>query len=87
MMRLTAALLVRIGLVLLALAVLGRLLPMPDRADVMADEFAIVVSLVLVLAAAAYLRLTRDPARPGPSPAAPAPGPGPRPSRPHRRRS
>lgn len=83
MMRLTAALLVRIGLVLLALAVLGLLLPMPDRADVMADELAIVVSLVLVLTAVAYLRLTRGPAQPGPSSAAP----GPRPARPHRRRT
>jgi hypothetical protein len=72
MMRLTAALLVRLGLVLLALAVLGRLLPMPNRADVMADEFAILVSAVLVLTAAVYLRLTRDPAEAGRRPMAPA---------------
>jgi hypothetical protein len=81
MMRLTAALLVRIGLVLAVLAVLARLLPMPDRADAVADEFAIAVSLVLVIAAAAYLRLTRDPARPGP----PSAGPDPQPARPGRR--
>jgi hypothetical protein len=60
MLRLAAALLVRIGLVLLVLAVLVRLLPMPDRADVVADDFAIAVSLVLVLAASIHLRLTRD---------------------------
>ncbi|MGH3404085.1 MAG: hypothetical protein ACRDRJ_16515 [Streptosporangiaceae bacterium] len=60
MLRLTAALLVRVGLVMLVMAVLVRLLPMPDRADVVADEFAIAVSLVLTLAPAIYLRLTRD---------------------------
>lgn len=60
MLRLAAALLVRMGLVLLVLAVLVRLLPMPNRADVMADDFAIAVSLVLVLAASIHLRLTRD---------------------------
>lgn len=59
MLRLTAALLVRVGLVLLVMAVLVRLLPMPDRADVVADDFAIAVSLVLALAPAIYLRLTR----------------------------
>ena len=56
--RLAAQLLVRVGLVMLVLAVLGRLLPIPDRADVMADEFAIAVSLVLVLAATLYLAAT-----------------------------
>jgi hypothetical protein len=60
MTRLTAALLVRMGLVMLILAGLVRLMPMPDRADVMADNFAIAVSLVLTLAPAIYLRLTRD---------------------------
>jgi hypothetical protein len=60
MQRLTAALLVRTGLVLLILAVLVRLLPMPNRADVMADNFAIAVSLLLVLAPSTYLRVTRD---------------------------
>jgi hypothetical protein len=33
---------------------------MPNRADVMADDLAIMVSLVLVLAASVHLRLTRD---------------------------
>ena len=60
MLRLTAALLVRMGLVLLILAVLVRLLPMPSRADVMADNFAIAVSLLLVLVPSIYLRVTRD---------------------------
>jgi hypothetical protein len=65
MLRLAAAMLVRIGLVLLVMAVLVRLLPMPNRADVVADDFAIAVSLVLVLAAAIHLRLTRDAAGTG----------------------
>jgi hypothetical protein len=60
MLRLAVALLVRMGLVLLVLAAAVRLLPMPNRADVVADDFAIAVSLVLVLAASIYLRLTRD---------------------------
>jgi hypothetical protein len=60
MLRLAAALLVRLGLVMLVLAALVRLVPMPDQADVMADDFAIALSLVLVLAPAFYLRLTRD---------------------------
>lgn len=64
MTRLASALLVRIGLVLLVLGILARLLPMPDQADVMADEFAIAVAAVLVLAAAIHLRLTREPAEP-----------------------
>jgi hypothetical protein len=59
MLRLTLALLVRTGLVLLVMAVLVRLLPMPTRADVMADDFAIAVSLLVVLGPAIYLRLTR----------------------------
>lgn len=59
MLRLTLALMVRMGLVLLVLAVLVRIVPMPTRADVVADDFAIAVSLVLVLGASIYLRLTR----------------------------
>lgn len=60
MARLTAQMMVRVGLVLLALSVWGRLLPMANRADVVADEFSIAVSLVLVLVATGYLLLTRD---------------------------
>lgn len=65
MLRLTAALLVRLGLVLLVMAVLVRLMPMPNRGDVMADEFAIAVSLALTLGPAIYLRMTRDTAQTG----------------------
>ena len=65
MLRLTAALLVRVGLVMLVMAVLVRLMPMPSRADVVADEFAIAVSLALTLAPAIYLRVTRDAAQTG----------------------
>jgi hypothetical protein len=60
MLRLATALLVRMGLVLLVLAVMVRFIPMPNRADVVADDFAIAVSLVLVLGASIHLRLTRD---------------------------
>jgi hypothetical protein len=67
-LRLASALLVRMGLVLLIMAVLVRLLPMPNRADVMADDFAIAIFLVLVLTASIYLRLTRDVEREGEQP-------------------
>ena len=60
MLRLTLALLVRMGLVLLVMAVLVRLLPMPSRADAVVDDFAIAVSLVVVVGPAIYLRLTRN---------------------------
>ena len=70
MSRLASALLVRMGLVLLILAVLVRLLPMPNRADVMADDFAIAIFLVLVLAASIHLRLTRDTEQKGERPKA-----------------
>jgi hypothetical protein len=60
MLRLTLALMVRMGLALLVMAVLIRLVPMPTRADVVADDFAIAVCLALVLGPAVYLRLTRD---------------------------
>jgi hypothetical protein len=63
MLRLAAALLVRVGLVLLVLAVMVRLMPMPNQADVVADDFAIAVSLALVLAASVHLRLTGDAAQ------------------------
>jgi hypothetical protein len=62
MLRLMAALLVRLGLALLVLAVLVRPLPMPTRADVVADDMAIVISLVLILVASIHLRLTKEPA-------------------------
>ena len=68
MSRLAVAMLVRIGLVLLVLAVMVRLMPMPDRADVVADDFAIAVSLVLVLAASIHLRLARGAAGDGERP-------------------
>jgi hypothetical protein len=74
MLRLVAAMLVRVGLVLTVMAVLVRLVPMPNRADVMADDFAIAVSLALVLVAAVHLRLTRDTAPGGPVPGSPVPG-------------
>jgi hypothetical protein len=70
MLRLVAAMLVRVGLVLTVMAVLVRLVPMPNRADVMADDFAIAVSLALVLVASVHLRLTRDTAASGPLPGA-----------------
>jgi hypothetical protein len=60
MLRLAAALLVRLGLVMLVLAVLVRLVPTPNQADVVVDDFAIAASLALVLVPVIYLRLTKD---------------------------
>lgn len=47
-------------MVLLLLALLGRLLPIPNEADVVADDLAIFASGALVLLAFAYLRLTKE---------------------------
>jgi hypothetical protein len=46
-------------MVLLLLALLARLLPMPNQADVVGDDLAIFASGALVVAAFAYLRLTK----------------------------
>ena len=51
---------VRIGIVLLLLAVLLRLLPAPSPADAVADDMAIVISAAVVGAGGAYLLLTRE---------------------------
>jgi len=59
MMRPMAVVLLQLGLVLLALAVLARLLPIPNQADVVADDLAIIASGVLVAMALVYLRLTK----------------------------
>jgi hypothetical protein len=58
-MRPMALMMLRLGLVLFALAVLVRPLPMPNQADVLVDDMAIAASLALVLATGAYLRLSR----------------------------
>ena len=59
-MRPAALVLLQLGMVLLLLALLGRLLPIPNEADVVADDLAIFASGALVLLAFAYLRLTRE---------------------------
>lgn len=59
-MRPMALMWLRLGIVLLVLAVLVRPLPMPDGADVLVDDMAIVMSLVLIAVTAAYLRLSRS---------------------------
>jgi hypothetical protein len=59
-MRPMALMWLRMGIVLLALAVLVRPLPMPSEADVLVDDMAIAASLVLVGVTAAYLRLSRS---------------------------
>jgi formate hydrogenlyase subunit 3/multisubunit Na+/H+ antiporter MnhD subunit len=59
-MRLMSAMFVRVGLAMLVLGLLVRLMPIPNRADVVADDLAIAVSLLLILVASVYLRLTRD---------------------------
>ncbi|HXW81799.1 MAG TPA: hypothetical protein VEJ84_20005 [Acidimicrobiales bacterium] len=41
------------------MAVLARLLPIPNQADVVADDLAIIASGVLVAMALVYLRLTK----------------------------
>jgi hypothetical protein len=60
MMRQSALMLVRLGLVLLALAVLVRPIPMPSRADLVADDLAIVASLAVVVVGAVCARFTRE---------------------------
>jgi hypothetical protein len=58
-MRPVAVVFLQLGMVLLLLALLARLLPMPNQADVVADDLAILASGALVVAAFAYLRLTK----------------------------
>ncbi len=59
-MRPVAIVFLQIGLVMMLLAVLARLLPMPNQADVVADDLAILASGTLVAVAFAYLRLTKE---------------------------
>ena len=59
-MRPVAVVFLQIGLVMMLLAVLARLLPMPNQADVVADDLAILASGALVAVAFAYLRLTKE---------------------------
>jgi hypothetical protein len=59
-MRPAALLFLQLGMVLLLLALLARLLPMPNQADVVADDLAIFATGVLVAVAFAYLRLTKE---------------------------
>jgi hypothetical protein len=59
MMRPLAVVLLQLGLVLLVLAVLVRLLPIPNQADVVADDLAIIASGAVVAVALLYLRLTK----------------------------
>jgi hypothetical protein len=58
-MRPVAVVFLQLGMVLLLLALLARLLPMPNQADVVGDDLAIFASGALVVAAFAYLRLTK----------------------------
>jgi hypothetical protein len=64
MARLMAAALVRVGLAMLVLAILVRLLPMPNQADVVAADLSIAVSLLLVLAPSIYLRVRKEQTNP-----------------------
>jgi hypothetical protein len=45
---------------LLIMALLARLLPMPNQADVVADDLAIFSSGALVVVAFAFLRVTKE---------------------------
>lgn len=58
-MRPAAVVLLQLGLVLLVLAVLVRLLPIPNQADVVGDDLALLASGTLVALALVYLRLTK----------------------------
>lgn len=58
MLRLTAALLVRLGLVMVAMAALVKVLPVPNAADELVDDMALCASCLLVVLAAGYLRMT-----------------------------
>jgi hypothetical protein len=58
-MRPAAVVLLQLGLVLLVLAVLVRLLPIPNEADVVADDLAMLASGAVVALALVYLRLTK----------------------------
>jgi hypothetical protein len=59
-MRPAAMVLLRLGLVLLVMAVLIRFLPVPNQADVVGDDLAILASGALVAVAFGYLRLTKE---------------------------
>ncbi len=59
-MRPVAVVFLQIGLVMMLLAGLARLLPMPNQADVVADDLAILASGALMAVAFAYLRLTKE---------------------------
>ena len=59
-MRPAAVVLLQLGLVLLLLAVLVRLLPLPNQADAVADDLAILASGAVVALALVYLRLTKE---------------------------
>jgi hypothetical protein len=59
-MRPLAVLFLQLGVIMLFLALFTRLLPMPNQADLVADDLAILASGALVAATSAYLRLTRE---------------------------
>lgn len=60
MMRPAAMVLLRLGLVLPVMAVLTRLLPVPNQADVVGGGLVILASGGLVAVAFAYLRFTKE---------------------------
>jgi hypothetical protein len=59
MLRLTAALIVRLGLVLVFLALLDMLLPGRTSADRVVDDMALLASVCLVAIAGSYLLIRR----------------------------
>ncbi len=60
MVRVAAAICLRLGLVFLGLAALVRLFPMPNKADLVGDDLALFSSGLLVLITFAYLRFTKE---------------------------
>ena len=59
MIRQAASMLLRLGTVLLVIALLSRMLPMPNKADLVGDDLAIIASGALVVMMLSYLRLTK----------------------------
>jgi hypothetical protein len=59
-MRLFAIMFLQLGVVMLFLALLARVVPMPNQADVVGDDLAIIASSGLVVLTYAYLRVRRE---------------------------
>lgn len=59
-MRPLAVLFLQAGMVILLVALLARLVPIPNQADAVGDDLAIFASTTLVVLTFGYLRLRRE---------------------------